>query len=305
MKPSQPRSIRWITLVVCLLALPAATVSTRAQVVTNTFTSATLHLVTNGVIGSGFNGVDLNSGDIPGGSGSGTTLAADSGASQGTPGSGFLFVQTAGGGWAGSEDDGLFCFNIVWGDFDAYVDAAAPFNNETYTFAGLLARAISDGTGQPYNPTGTNASENWLNITRFEEFGIPTQVRYASDNVDNQITVTNLYGSTVDTAADVFLRINRTGDTFSFYDSADYGGPWTLEQTIARPDLHGAAMQVGIEEGTFSGNTPLIYFADFGVVGTNTIKPPAKDPANLRVSGYDIGGSVNLSWTPARPRVGD
>jgi hypothetical protein len=187
----------------------------------------------------------------------------------------------------------------VRGDFDAYLDVAQPYNNLAYTFAGLLARAISDGTGQPYNPTGTNASENWVNITRFEEFGVPTQVRYASNAADNQITVTNLYGNTDDTTADVFLRINRTGDTFNFYDSATYGGPWTLEQTIARPDLHGAAMQVGIEEGSFTANIPVIYLTDFGVVGTNTIKPPAGDPTNVLVSAPVSPTSVTVSWTPA------
>jgi hypothetical protein len=283
-----------MTLVVCLLAFLAATVATRAQVVTNTFTNPTLDLVTNGVLGSGFDGVDLNAGDIPGGSGIGTTLLANAALF-----SGYLSVQTVNGGWAGSEDDGFFAFNIVWGDFDAYVDVAQPFDAEAYTFAGLLARAISDGTGQPYNPTDTNASENWLNITRFEEFGIPTQVRFASNSMDNQITVTNLYGSTDGTNADVFLRLNRTGDIFTFYDSATYGGPWTLEQTIARPDLHGAAMQVGIEEGSFTPDIPVIYLTDFGVAGTNAIRPPPSDPTSILVSAPVSPTSVTVSWTPA------
>src|SRR5580658_932064 len=273
MKLSQPTSKSLTTLAVCLLV---ATVTTRAQTVTNTFTNPNLDFVNSGIIGSGFDGVDLNSGDIPHGSGAGKTLVANSGAVLGDPGSGFLFVENPVGGFAGAEDDGFFSFNIVWGDFDAYLDVTAPFNVGAYTFAGLLARAISDGTGQPYNPTGTNASENWVNITRFEEFGIPTQVRYASNALDNQITVTNLYGPVDNDSSDVFLRINRTGDVFSFYDSANYGGPWTLERTIARPDLHGAAMQVGIEVGSFAGGgTPTVTLADYGVMGTNIIKPPA------------------------------
>jgi hypothetical protein len=297
MKLSQPTSKSLTTLAVCLLA---TTVTTRAQTVTNTFTNPNFDLVNNGIIGSGFDGVDLNSGDIPHGSGAGKTLTANSGAVLGDPGSGFLFVENPVGGFAGAEDDGFFSFNIVWGDFDAYVDVTAPFDVGAYTFAGLLARAISDGTGEPYNPTGTNASENWLNITRFEEFGIPTQVRYASNAADNQITVTNLYGPVDSTTSDVFLRINRTGDVFSFYDSASYGGPWTLERTITRTDLHGAAMQVGIEEGSFGGgSTPTITFADYGVMGTNIVKPPVNDPVNLLVSNPNTNGSVQLSWTPA------
>ncbi len=298
MKPSQNKSIPSTSLLLSLLVFLSAVFSARAQVVTNVFTSPGLDFVTNGIIGTGFSGVDLNSSDIPGGSGTGMTIAADSGAVLGAPGAGFLFVQTVNGGWAGNEDDGFFCFNIVWGDFDAYLDVTAPFENDTYTFGGLMARAISDGTGGPFNPSGTNANEDWMKISRFEEFGIPTQVRYASNGTDFQITVTNLYGTTTDTNADVFLRINRTGDVFSFYDSMNYGGPWTLEYVITNTDVHGAAMQVGIEEGSFTANAPTITFTDFGVVPTNTYTPPPGDPSNLIVSDYSTNGSVNVSWTP-------
>jgi hypothetical protein len=291
------KSIAPTTLLVCLLALLGASISARAQLVTNTF-STPVDLVANGVIGSGFDGLDLNFGDVPGGNnggdGNGKTLLADT-----TTFSGFLTVSTIDSSWAGVGDDGFFAYNIIWGDFDAYLDVAAVFDPQAYTFAGLLARAVSDGTGAPFNPTGTNASENWLNITRFEEFGIPTQVRYASNNNDIQISVGNLYGTTDDTNNDVFLRINRTGDTFTFYDSATYGGPWTLEQTISRPDLHGAAMQVGIEQATFTPNTPQDFFKDYGVAGTQTITRPANDPSAIIVSAPLTPTSVSVSWTPA------
>jgi hypothetical protein len=276
--------------------------------VTNTFTSPSLDLVTNGVIGSGFDGVDLNFGDVPGGNnagiGNGVTLAANSGATIGDPGSGYLVVQTINSAWGqgGPGDDGFFAFNVVKGDFTVSVDVAQPYNNEAYVFTGLMARAISDGTGGPYDPSGTNASENWVSITLFEEFGIPTMSEDMTNGTSVQIAnngTNSLYGSVTATNADVYLQMKRTGDTFYLYDSATYGGPWTLEQTIARPDLHGAAMQVGIEEATYSGNSPLIFFADYGVIGTNTIRPPANDPTNILVSDYVSFGSVNVSWTPA------
>jgi hypothetical protein len=94
------------------------------------------------------------------------------------------------------------------------------------------------------------------------------------------------------------LQIKRTGDTFYLYDSAD-GVTWTLEDTIARPDLHNVAMQVGIEEGTYTTDTPIIFFADYGVTGTNVIRPPANDPTNIVVTNYNSSGSVDVSWTPA------
>src|ERR1700678_2814338 len=124
MKSSQNKPIHLITLVVCFIVLLAATATTQAQVVTNTFTSTTLDLVTNGVIGSGFDGADLNFGDVPGANNAGVghggvTLAANSGASIGAPGSGFLVVQTINSAWGegGPGDDGFFAFNIVDGDF--------------------------------------------------------------------------------------------------------------------------------------------------------------------------------------------
>jgi hypothetical protein len=305
MKSSQNKSTNLTTLVAGLLA---AVVTTQAQVVTNTFTNPSLDLVTNGVIGSGFDGVDLAYGDVPGGNnagiGNGATLQANTGSSIGAPGSGFLFVQTINSAWGqgGTGDDGFFAFNVVKGDFTASVNVAEPFQAVPYVFTGLMARAISDGAGGDYDPTGTNASENWVSITLFEEFGIPTM----SENMTNGLSVQidnngadSLYGTTTDTNADVYLQLKRTGDTFYLYDSATYGGPWTLEQTIARPDLHGAAMQVGIEEATYTANTPTIFFADYGVTGTNTIAPPANDPTNLLVSDYVPSGSVNVSWTPA------
>jgi hypothetical protein len=296
------------TAVICLLTLLAATLTARAQLVTNTFSSPSLDLVTNGVIGSGFDGADLAFGDVPNannaGIGNGMTLAANSGASIGAPGSGFLVVQTINSAWGqgGPGDDGFFAFNIVKGDFTVSVDVAPTYNDLAYVFSGLMARAVSDGTGGAYDPSGTNASENWVSITLFEEFGIPTMSEDMTNGTSDQIANNgsgSLYGATTATNADVYLEIKRIGDTFYLYDSATYGGPWTLEQTIARPDLHGAAMQVGIEEGTYTGNAPIIFFADYGVSGTNTIRPPANDPTNIVVSDYLTSGSVNLSWTPA------
>jgi regulation of enolase protein 1 (concanavalin A-like superfamily) len=309
MKPSQNKSISLTTLVVCLLA---AAVTTRAQVVTNTFTNPSLDLVSNGVLGSGFDGADLAFGDVPGGNNAGiangATLAANTGSILDAPGSGFLFVQTINSAWGqgGSGDDGFFAFNIVKGDFTVSVTMAEPFDSEAYVFAGLMARAISDGTGGPYNPTGTNAGENWVSITEFEEFGIPTMSEDMTNGVSDQIDNNgphSLYGAVTDTNADVYLQIKRTGDTFYLSDSPD-GVSWTLEQTIARPDLHGAAMQVGIEEATYTANTPIITFTDYGLVGTNTIKPPVNDPTNIVVSDYVPSGSVNISWTPASGSAG-
>src|SRR5580658_9673377 len=301
MTPSPKKSLRSVALVVSLFAFLVATSTTRAQTITNTFTNTAIDLVTNGVLGTGFDGADLALGDVPGGNnagiGNGATLQADTALFPG-----YLSVQTINSAWGqgGPGDDGFFAFNIIDGDFTASVEMAPPYNDVPYVFAGLMARAISDGTGGPFDPTGTNASENWVSLTVFQEFGTTTM----SENMTNGISIqtpnssaleTSLYLATNDA---IYLQIKRTGDAFSLSDSAD-GATWTAESTNTRPDLHGVAMQVGLEEGTYSGNSPIIYFANYGVTGTNTIKPPASDPTNIVVSAPLSATSLNVSWTAA------
>lgn len=301
------RSISLIALAFCLLTLPGAMVTAHAQAVTNTFTNPALDLVTNGVIGSGFDGADLNYGDVPGGNSAGLgnggmTLAANSGASIGAPGSGFLVVQTINSAWGqgGPGDDGFFAFNVVEGDFTATVNVAGPYDNEGSVFSGLMARAISDGTGGPYDPTGTNASENWVSLTVFQEFGITTM----SETMTNGDSVQIVNGSALDSSLyglltdDIYLQIQRAGDSFLLSASPD-GVTWTPEMTIDRPDLYGAALQVGIEEATYNNTTPVIYFADYGVTGKQTIKPPGSDPTDIVVSAPASPTSLTVSWTPA------
>ena len=295
---SQHASISLTTLVVCLLA---ATVTAQAQVVTNTFSNPSLDLVTNGVIGSGFHGVDLALGDFPDGNnaglGAGATLQADAALFPG-----YLSVQTINSAWGqgGPGDDGFFAFNIVQGDFTATVDMAHPYDNEAYLFAGLMARAISDGVGGPFNPTGTNASENWTSITVFQEFGITTMSENMTNGTSDQFANSSALDTSVSglTNDDIYLQLQRSGDAFILSASPD-GVNWTPEFTNNRPDLHGVAMQVGIEEATYSANSPIIFFAHYGVTGTNTIKAPAGDPTNIVVSAPVSATSVNVSWTPA------
>jgi regulation of enolase protein 1 (concanavalin A-like superfamily) len=305
MKPTQKRSISLLTLAICVLALLATTVNTRAQVVSNNFTSTSLDLVTNGIIHSGFDGADLNFGDFPdqntAGLGNGVTLAANTGASLGSPGSGYFIVQALNDAWgqAGPGDDGFFAFNIVDGDFTVTVEMPGPYANTNYDFSGLMARAISDGVGGPYDPTGTNASENWESITEFNEFGILSMSDDMLDGTDVQHSSAGLSPTNLDANGDIWLQINRTGNTFTMSDSPD-GVTWTPEHTNNRPDLAGAAMQVGISSATFNvGVKPIIFFADYSLAGTNTIKPPANDPTNVVVSAPLSSTSLSVSWTPA------
>jgi hypothetical protein len=271
--------------------------------ITNNFTSGA-DFVANGVVGTMWDGVYLGFGDVPGGNnggdGNGSALIANEQIS------GYLTVQSTDSSWAGAGDDGFYLWKIVAGDFDVSVENVPPYDNSPYHFGGLLVRAYTTNGpdwGRPFGANGTN-SENWLNITRFNEFSIGDQVRYATNANDIQISApynsgtTNYDSETNDTR---FFRITRAGDTFSFYDKTNQSDAWVLETNISRPDLHGIPMQVGIEDATFGSAAPVTYWTDFELSGTNVatgVIPPA-DPSNITLSGTNSAtGGITLSWTP-------
>ncbi len=293
------------------LALFCAGLAWTAQAgsITNNFTSGADY-VANGVVGTMWDGVYLGFGDLPGGNnggvGNGSTLIANEALA------GFLTVQSTLTAWAGAGDDGFYLWKIVSGDFDVSVENFNPFENPNYHFGGLLVRAYTTNGpawGAPIGANGTNA-ENWLNITRFNEFSIGDQVRYASNANDIQISAPFNSGSTnynTETNDTRYFRITRSGDTFSFYDKTNQGDAWVLESTITRPDLDGLPMQVGIEDATFSGAAPVSYWTDFELSGTNVatgILPPA-NPTGVTLSGSNAAtGGITLSWTPGAGSAG-
>lgn len=288
------------------LALFCAGLAWTAQAgsITNNFTS-TDDYVANGVVGTMWDGVYLGFGDLPGGNnggdGNGSTPIANA-----TSFPGFLTVESTGTSWAGAGDDGFYLWKIVYGDFDVAVKNANPYENPGYHFAGLLVRAYTTNGpawGAPFGANGTNA-ENWLNITRFNEFSIGDQVRYASNANDIQISAPFNSGSTnynTETNDDRYFRITRVGDTFSFYDKTNQSDAWVLETNIVRPDLDGLPMQVGIEDATFSSATPTTFFTDFELSGTNVASGPTppSNPTGLTPSSPNPSvGGITLSWTP-------
>src|SRR5262249_11867610 len=147
--------------------------SLQAGSITNNF-DVPHDFLTTGVLGeTNWDGVYLGFGDIPGGNaggaGNGVSLAADANVSFPS----FLTVQTTGGDWAGTGDDGFFLWKLVKGDFDVSVESAPIWNNPAFNFAGLIARAYhTNNSGSPFSPASTNASENWVGLFRFQEFNV-------------------------------------------------------------------------------------------------------------------------------------
>lgn len=275
----------------------------KADSITNDFDNS-LDYMANGVAGTIWDGVYLGFGDVTGGNnggdGNGSTLQANE-----TANPGYLTVQSTQTTWAGAGDDGFYLYKVVAGDFDVSVENVEPFDNTPYHFGGLLVRAFTTNGpawGAPFSTTSTNASENWLNITRFNEFSIGDQIRYATNAADVQISApfnsgnTNYNGETGDNR---YLRITRVGDNFTFYDKTNSTDAWVLETNVTRNDLDGIPMQVGIEDAAFSSASPTTFFTDFELTGTNvnaSVIPPA-NPTGLTAS-VTSSNAVNFSWNP-------
>ncbi len=301
------KTIQPLKLLITTLLLFVWSVTAHGGGYTNNFANS-VNFVTSGVTGTMWDGVYLRSGDIP--NPTTVTGAQIVQADDGLTFPGFLTVAQIDGQWAGNANDGFLLYKIVSGDFDASVEVAPIFNNVADNFAGILVRAISDQSGQGFNPTGTNSTENWMYCSRFCEFSIGDQVRNATNGNDLQVTIgggLNTNGGPLgltstnfntDTNTPRFLRINRTGNLFSFYDKTNSTDPWTLEYTLNRGDLAGFPMEVGIHDATFTGSSPQVFYSDFELTGPNVnVATPAGDPSGLAFSPAGTN-SLTLTWTP-------
>ncbi len=261
--------IRWASGL--LMAATGLVLQVRAGSIINNFNNGSFDYIANGILGdTNWDGIYLRFGDIPGGNnggdGTGNTTVAN--ANSDVPGT--LKVQGTGTSWAGVGDDGFFLYKVVSGDFDASVEVSSPFAAPNYHLPGLLARAWNTNlSGSPYSPTGTNsAAENWVYNARFQEFSISEHGRYVTNGADFD-GYFNTAGANSDTNTGRYVRITRVGDIFSFYEKTNQSDAWSFISTLARPDLAGVAMQVGIEDNVGTTATPIAYFTDFELSGPN------------------------------------
>ena len=162
------------------LGLLAVQAPLRAGTLINNFTTSA-NYVAGGIINdANWDGVYLNSGDIFRGTGAGTTTTANE-----TANPGYLTTQGSTGNWAGATDSSFFLYKVVQGDFDVSVDMAYPFANPNYHLPGLLARIYNpNNSGAPYGTATNNlgaAVENWIYISRWEEFAVNNKAGGRSD----------------------------------------------------------------------------------------------------------------------------
>jgi regulation of enolase protein 1 (concanavalin A-like superfamily) len=253
--------------------------------VTDNFSTPKNYL-TEGIAGTPWHGLLLGTNDIPFGGttlGLGTTLIANSGVTK----AGRFTVQSTQTGFDMAENDGFFLYRIIQGDFSIAVQLTS-FNNTAFHMPGLMARA-------PFELTFT---ENSLALVGFNEFNIGNFVRDITAGAKQEV------GQQVGQTARPFIMIERQTNTFRFYQKAHALEPWTLISTRERPDLDGVAMQVGIVDQIFTGNTGTAEFDNlvFSAPPINSPNAPS-GPTGLSLSST-VAGQVSASWTAGAGSAG-
>ena len=173
--------------------------------------------------------------------GNATVFTADANASN----AGRLTFRSTYGNWENGDDDGILLYRTVAGDFDAMVQII-DMNTVSWHDAGIMARVA--------DLADAGAGEDWVAVKHF-----------ASANSNGHRSTDNGAGITVEAGtAQPWLRLTRTGDTFTSYRSTD-GVTWSQISASTRTDMSGLAVQVGLWQATFSGNEGVAQLDNFSL----------------------------------------
>ena len=285
------------------MSLTLAATSHAQTTYTDNFTTHVNYL-TNGVSGTIWDGVYFGAGDFAntslGGDGAGATTKADAGITAVST----LSLQTTATDWENTADDGFFLYKVVKGNFSASVHIVTPYNNSGYNTAGLQARAFSA------NGSAFGGSENFVSLTRFNEYGFNNYLRNEVNGGVNQIdpdTASHNSSRVVPSNTNYWVRIDRVGNVFSFYERDSASHAWwhiTNSSSITRSDLSGQPVEIGIMHATFGGSLP-VQFQSFSLVESNA-GPFATTPgAPTGLTLTNLGaGNISASWTPGSGSAG-
>jgi regulation of enolase protein 1 (concanavalin A-like superfamily) len=181
--------------------------------------------------------------------------------------SGMLSVRATGNQIWGTSDGFRYVYQSVTGDFDIRLRVISPPHEaeETYAKGGLMVRASTNANSQHVKAMAT--------------FGAGLQFsQRATDGAS-----TTIIGSYVSTSYPKWVRIARTGNTFTYYYSDD-GSTWTTHgnSTVALP----ATVLVGMASSSYS--TTLLGTSEYDEFVC----------ASSACTDDDFGdGTINAVWT--------
>jgi Family of unknown function (DUF5695) len=280
---------------VLLVGTLALSVEVRAQVTyTNNFTTS-LNYLTNGVVGTIWDGIYLGADEIADSTGTGAGAGLVSVANANISSNNVLTVASVHTDWENAADDGFFLYKVITGDFDISVRVIGPIDTGQYNFPGLMVRAFGPG-GSP-SPGG---QENSLLWARFDEFSIANM---SKNNVNGVKTDT---GRGTNPNTNYWLRMTRAGNTFRLHERGTPTEAWTQVGTVTRADFAGLPLQVGIEHADFGGGaTRIARYSNFSLTVTN-MGPFATPPSPATGLTLATNGQGNLvaSWSPGAGSVG-
>jgi hypothetical protein len=257
----------------------------RAEVFTDNFDSAHDYL-TQGVAGTGWDGFI---GKAPG------ETASAINASIGRTGS--LFLESANNSsWEPPfATKGPFLYKLVQGDFIATVQvtdfpglpgSALPRTEHADSF--IMARVPNlDDAGPGEDAMCVHYFPTWSGNLR----------RPIDDGAENEEGAT---GDGFNCAK--YLQLERKGNVFTCRRSFD-GITWTPigdnNGQVPRDDMDGLALQVGLGQCMYSGNTGYVAFDNFRVEGPYVVPPNKAYNASPGAGATDVPRDSILSWSPA------
>jgi carbonic anhydrase/acetyltransferase-like protein (isoleucine patch superfamily) len=269
------------------LFFSVAVILSRAQTTYSDNFNVPINYLTNGVVGTIWDGIYLGAGEIANATSVGAAAGSVSTADSSISSNNVLTVASLQTDWENTADDGFFLFKIVTGDFDMSVHVIGPIDTGAYNLPGLMVRGFGAG-GAP----SPNNAENSLLWARFDEFSIANM---SKNNVNGVKTdaARGIYPNT-----NYWLRIQRVGNVFNLYEKALELGAWNSVGSITRSDFSGLPLQVGIEHSDYSGGaTRTAQYEKFSLTVSNqNFSAPPKPPTGLTLAASS--NSVNVSWTP-------
>ena len=183
-------------------------------------------------------------------------------------GSGQLTVTDTGGHWENGGNSGHLLYLTYSGDFTMEAKLAS-LTDPTYATAGIGAFDPSVTTGSP--------TVTWIGAydKSFYKGGtLGTRTIVNGSMVDNEGAVTGINGD-----LPVWFEMTRYGDVFTEYYSFD-GVTFTELNSVTMTTLPNT-LDVGIWDGSFSGNTITAVFDSFSIA-------PAPEPGTLALAGLGL-----------------
>jgi hypothetical protein len=165
-----------------------------------------------------------------------------------------------------------FVYKNITGDFDV----------ETLVISN--ADAISERAGLIVYDPAASAGEDWISVhSAFSGIGVKLQSMNTvnSSTAFLEISVSNLY-----------LRIVRSGSSFSTYSKATAGAEWLLRATYTRADF-GSSVQVGLIAAPF--NTSNNFIAEYEYFRPKAYATSSPSPGAIWTAIPSVGAVVDMS----------